>query len=77
VEEKLSREGAIAPTSHHVDRPGFDFGGSTGETSAGLGLGLKEDSSDAALERSLPGRRMTGKLSIPCLRGPNIVHQPV
>ena len=27
----------------HVDRPGFDLGGSTGKTSAGKGLGLGVD----------------------------------
>jgi hypothetical protein len=27
----------------HVDRPGFDLGGSTGETDAGKGLGLGDD----------------------------------
>ena len=59
-------------TQHPVDRPGCDFGGSTGLTTAGLGLGLGEDSSDTRLERSLPGRRFTGTLSILCWRGPDI-----
>ena len=56
-------------TQHPVDRPGCDFGGSTGLTTAGLGLGLGEDSSNTRLERSLPGRRFTGTLSIPRWRG--------
>jgi hypothetical protein len=59
-------------TDHPVDRPGFDFGGSTGETKAGLGLGLGEDSSDSRAQRSLPGRRVKAKLSKPQLRGPDI-----
>ncbi len=67
------RQRIASPTSSlPVDRPGFDLGGSTGETTAGFGLGLGEDSSDTALQRSLPGRRMRGKLSIPRWRGPDI-----
>lgn len=68
---KLRRVSAIEETDHPVDRPGFDLGGSTGETTAGLGLGLGTDSSDSRLERSLPGRRMTGRLSIPRWSGPD------
>ena len=63
----------IETTDHPVDRPGCDFGGSTGLAIAGLGIGLGEDSSDTRLERSLPGRRFTGKLSIPRWRGPDII----
>lgn len=59
-------------TQHPVDRPGCDFGGSTGLTTAGLGLGLGENSSDTRLERSLPGRRFTGTLGILRWRGPDI-----
>lgn len=59
-------------TTHPVDRPGCDFGGSTGLTTAGSGIGLGDDSSDTPLERSLPGRRFTGKLTIPRWRGPDI-----
>jgi len=40
-----------------VDRPGFDFDGSTGETAPGTGLGLGEDASEDLRDRSLPGRR--------------------
>lgn len=40
-----------------VDRPGFDFDGSTGETTAGTGLGLGEDASEDPRDRSLPDRR--------------------
>jgi len=32
--------------SEQVDRPGFDLGGSTGETQAGKGLGLGTDAKD-------------------------------
>lgn len=52
-------------TDHPVDRPGCDFGGSTGNTTAGLGLGLGDDSSDNRVQRSLPGRRAKEKLSKP------------
>lgn len=71
--KKLRRRSPIPSSSQQVDRPGFDLGGSTGETTAGLGLGLGEDSSDTSLERSLPGRRVKEKLSIPRWRGPDIV----
>ncbi|CAN5136866.1 hypothetical protein BH09PSE3_BH09PSE3_15360 [soil metagenome] len=59
-------------TDHPVDRPGCDFRGSTGLTTAGLGLGLGNDSSNSRLDRSLPGRRFTGKLSLPRWRGPDL-----
>lgn len=36
-----ARESTVAPGK--VDRPGFDLGGSTGETHAGKGLGLGSD----------------------------------
>ena len=71
--DKLRRGSPITASSRQVDRPGFDLGGSTGETSAGLGLGLGEDSSDTPRQRSLPGRRAKQKLSIPRWRGPDIV----
>lgn len=58
-------------TDHPVDRPGFDFGGSTGKTTAGLGLGLGDDSSDHRVQRSLPGRRAKLKLSKPQWGGPD------
>jgi hypothetical protein len=64
----------LPPTaaSEQVDRPGFDLGGSSGKTTAGFGLGLGNNSSDTKLERSLPGRRFRGKLSIPRWRGPDV-----
>jgi len=40
-----------------VDRPGFDIGGSTGETRAGSGLGLAPDAVENRRDRRLPGRR--------------------
>ncbi len=48
-----------------VDRPGFDLGGSTGETSAGTGLGPGEDAAENRQDRSLPGRRGESTLNIP------------
>jgi len=40
-----------------VDRPGFDLGGSSGETSAGTGLGLGTDAAENRRDRKLPGRK--------------------
>jgi len=48
-----------------VDRPGFDLGGSTGETTAGAGLGLGGDAGETRPDRSLPGRHAGATLSIP------------
>ena len=53
-----------------TDRPGFDLGGSSGDTDAGTGLGLGNDSSDTPGERRLPGRRPDNKLTIPRWSGP-------
>lgn len=53
-----------------IDRPGFDLGGSTGETHAGTGLGLGEDAFDKPGDRRLPGRRFDNKLTIPRWSGP-------
>ncbi len=43
-----------ANTSEQVDRPGFDLGGSTGETQAGKGLGLGTDAKENRKGWSLP-----------------------
>lgn len=48
-----------------IDRPGFDLGGSSGDTHAGTGLGLGNDAFDTAGERSLPGRHPDNKLTVP------------
>lgn len=56
----------------NVDRPGFDLGGSSGETQAGTGLGLGNDASDTAGERRLPGRRLENKATIPRWGGPEL-----
>ncbi len=40
--------------SQQVDRPGFDLGGSTGETHAGEGLGLGADATENRKGRRLP-----------------------
>ena len=53
-----------------IDRPGFDLGGSSGDTHAGTGLGLGNDSFDTPGERRLPGRRLDNKLTIPRWGGP-------
>lgn len=41
-------------TSGHVDRPGFDLGGATGETHAGKGLGLGTDAKASRKQWRLP-----------------------
>jgi len=53
-----------------IDRPGFDLGGSSGDTHAGSGLGLGDDAFDTSGERRLPGRRPDNKLTIPRWGGP-------
>ena len=53
-----------------TDRPGFDLGGSSGDTHAGTGLGLGEDAFDTPGERSLPGRKLDNDLTIPRWSGP-------
>lgn len=40
--------------SEQVDRPGFDLGGSTGETDAGKGLGLGTDAKESRKGWGLP-----------------------
>lgn len=41
-------------SSEEVDRPGFDLGGSTGETHAGKGLGLGTDAEENRKGWGLP-----------------------
>lgn len=53
-----------------IDRPGFDLGGSSGETHAGTGLGLGSDAFDKPGDRRLPQRRPDNKLTIPRWSGP-------
>ncbi|MDP2803814.1 MAG: hypothetical protein Q8O26_18230 [Phreatobacter sp.] len=43
-----------AGTPEPVDRPGFDLGGSTGETDAGKGLGLGDDAREDRKGWGLP-----------------------
>lgn len=43
-----------AVASQNVDRPGFDLGGSTGETHAGKGLGLGADAQESRKGWRLP-----------------------
>ncbi len=57
-------------TGQKIDRPGFDLGGSTGDTHAGTGLGLGKDAFDTPGERRLPGRRLDNDLTIPRWGGP-------
>ena len=64
--ETFNRHGAeISPLPDVVDRPGFDLGGSTGNTTAGTGLGLGNNAGETRMDRSLPGRRAKAILSIP------------
>jgi hypothetical protein len=53
-----------------IDRPGFDLGGSSGDTHAGTGLGLGNDAFETPGDRRLPGRRLDNKLTIPRWSGP-------
>ncbi|MBS0126266.1 hypothetical protein [Thetidibacter halocola] len=53
-----------------IDRPGFDLGGSSGDTHAGSGVGLGTDAFDTPGNRRLPGRRLDNKLTIPRWGGP-------
>jgi hypothetical protein len=41
-------------TDEQVDRPGFDLGGSSGDTEAGKGLGLGEDAKEGRAGWGLP-----------------------
>lgn len=71
--DEIDREAARRPPEPGaIDRPGFDLSGSTGDTSAGTGLGLGADAGEDRLDRSLPGRRARGKLSIPRWSGPSL-----
>ncbi len=60
----------VDDSTREIDRPGFDLGGSSGDTHAGTGLGLGDDAFDEPGERSLPGRRPDDKLTIPRWGGP-------
>ena len=44
----------MTDSGSNVDRPGFDLGGSTGETHAGKGLGLGTDASEGRRNWDLP-----------------------
>ncbi len=41
-------------TKEQIDRPGFDLGGATGDTTAGKGLGLGTDAKEGRKEWGLP-----------------------
>lgn len=41
VDEAKTNQSDLVKTEKQVDRPGFDLGGSSGDTSAGKGLGLR------------------------------------
>jgi len=64
----------VSPSTNDLDqgtdRPGFDLGGSSGDTHAGTGLGLGTDAFDTPGDRRLPGRRLDNKLTIPRWGGP-------
>lgn len=61
---------AANDSAREIDRPGFDLGGSSGETHAGSGLGLGSNAFDKPGDRRLPGRRPNNKLTIPRWGGP-------
>lgn len=61
---------AADDSGQKIDRPGFDLGGSSGNTHAGTGLGLGNNSSDTPGDRRLPGRRADNKPTIPRWGGP-------
>lgn len=64
----------VSPSANDLgqgtDRPGFDLGGSSGDTHAGTGLGLGTDAFDTPGDRRLPGRQLDNKLTIPRWGGP-------
>jgi hypothetical protein len=53
-QDNAERPGRGEDGTEEVDRPGFDLGGSTGETSAGRGLGLDTDAKDDRKDWRLP-----------------------
>jgi hypothetical protein len=53
-----------------IDRPGFDLGGSSGDTHAGTWLPFGNDAFDTPGERRLPGRRLDNNLTRPRWGGP-------
>lgn len=50
-----------SPEPVAVDRSGFELGGSTGNTSAGTGIGLGSDAFEHHGDLNLPGRRGKSK----------------
>lgn len=68
--KQKQEDGVHQDTGRKIDRPGFDLSGSSGETHAGTGLGLGENSSDTPGDRRLPGRRPDNDLTIPRWSGP-------
>lgn len=49
-----AEEGESSETEEQVDRPGFDLGGATGDTTAGKGLGLGTDAKEGRKGWRLP-----------------------
>ncbi|WP_162561716.1 hypothetical protein [Yoonia vestfoldensis] len=70
--KKQAQDAAPTPNDlgQGVDRPGFDMGGSSGDTHAGTWLPLGNDAFDTPDERRLPGRRLDNDLTIPRWGGP-------
>ncbi|MEH6830397.1 MAG: hypothetical protein V7661_06085 [Sulfitobacter sp.] len=70
--KKQAQDAAPTPNDldQGVDRPGFDLGGSSGDTHAGTGLGLGQDAFESPGDRRLPGRRLHNHLTIPRWGGP-------
>lgn len=63
--QPLEAPNTVEEIGQEIDRPGFDLGGSSGDTHAGTGLGLGEDAFDTPGDRRLPGRQPDNKLTIP------------
>ena len=53
-ERDVSENATTDKKTEKTDRPGFDLGGSTGDTSAGKGLGLGTDAKEDRKDWKLP-----------------------
>ena len=70
LRQRLDAEPAARPPGPGAkDRPGFDLGGAATGATAGLGLGLGDNSAEKREGRRLPGRRPKNKLGLPRFGG--------